>query len=113
MFPLTLPKQVNSLRYASAFGVCFIILFVICVVIHSSMNAFKGGIRKDLIMVQPGNNAVSGLSLFIFAYLCQVNVFKIHYETPDRSVKKITSQATASCAMCGSLYFLTGFFGYA
>uniref|UniRef100_A0A0A9Z273 Putative sodium-coupled neutral amino acid transporter 10 n=1 Tax=Lygus hesperus TaxID=30085 RepID=A0A0A9Z273_LYGHE len=77
------------------------------------MHGFEHGVRKDLVVFRSGNEAVSGLSLFMFAYLCQVNVFKIHYETPNRSANKITAQAAVSCLMCGSMYFLVGFFGYA
>ncbi|EKG06023.1 amino acid transporter, putative [Trypanosoma cruzi] len=114
MFPLVLPKQVNSLRYASAAGVSFILLFVVCVVVHSGQKMVDdGGIRSDLVLFRPGNSAVSGLSLFIFAYLCQVNCFKIFYEMKHRSVSRMTRDAAVSCGTCCLIYFLVGFFGYA
>ncbi|KEG07537.1 putative amino acid transporter [Trypanosoma grayi] len=114
MFPLVLPKHVNSLRYASAIGVLFILFFVFCVVVHSAQKiARDGGLRPDLIMVRPGNSAVSGLSLFMFAYLCQVNCFKIYHEMASRSVAHMTRDAALSCGICCLLYFLIGFFGYA
>lgn len=113
MFPLCLPKQINSLRYASAFGVTFIVFFVLCIIVHSAQNAFTNGIRKDLVMVSTGNTGISGLALFIFAYLCQVNAFSIHREAKNKSVSNITWQAAISCTMCGTLYFCVGFFGYA
>lgn len=112
MLPLALPKQVNSLRYASALGVCFILLFVACVVYHSAAYGLQNGVRKDLVMVRTGNSAISGLSTFIFSYLCHVNVNRVHVENTHRSVAKITKQSSISCAMCCTLYFLTGFFGY-
>ncbi|RNF00049.1 putative amino acid transporter [Trypanosoma conorhini] len=114
MFPLVLPKHVNSLRYASAIGVLFIVFFVGCVVVHSAQKiAADGHVRSDLVMFRPGNSAVSGLALFMFAYLCQVNCFKIFYEMRRRSVARMTRDATASCGICCVLYFLIGFFGYA
>lgn len=113
MLPLVLPKRINSLRYASAAGVCFIILFVICIIWHSAAFGFKNGIRKDLVMVRTGNDGVSGLSIFMFSYLCQVNVGRIQKENKNRSTWMITLQAILSCAICGTLYFLAGFFGYA
>ncbi|XQJ29282.1 Transmembrane amino acid transporter protein/Tryptophan/tyrosine permease family, putative [Leishmania guyanensis] len=113
MLPLVLPKRVNSLRYASAIGVLSIMIFVVCVVYHSIAYGFKGGIRKDLATVRPGNAAVSGLSIFCFSYLCQVNVGRIILENTNSTTRKVTLQAILSCSFCGTLYFLTGFFGYA
>ncbi|EPY24446.1 amino acid transporter [Angomonas deanei] len=113
MLPLVLPKHVNSLRYVSAIGVCFIIFFVICVIIHSGQFIAKNGFPQDLVMFRSGNQAISGLSLFMFAYLCQVNCFKIFYEMKKPSVKKMTIEAGLSCGICCLMYFLTGFFGYA
>ncbi|ORC86735.1 putative amino acid transporter, partial [Trypanosoma theileri] len=114
MFPLVLPKQVNSLRYASAVGVVFILFFVICVVVYSAgVIRRNGGLPSDLVLVRPGNDAVSGLSIFMFAYLCQVNCFKIYYEMKNRSVSRMTKDAAISCGVCCLLYFLMGLFGYA
>ncbi|KAK7195132.1 Transmembrane amino acid transporter protein/Tryptophan/tyrosine permease family [Novymonas esmeraldas] len=113
MLPLVLPKRISSLRYVSAVGVLFIVLFVMCVVYHSIAYGLKDGIRDDLVMARPGNAAVSGLSIFCFSYLSQVNVGRIMVENTNSSVRKITMQAMLSCAMCGTLYLLTGFFGYA
>ncbi|EPY24488.1 amino acid transporter aATP11 [Strigomonas culicis] len=112
MLPLVLPKQVNSLRYASAVGVCFIVFFVICVVIHSAMNGLKNGLPKDLVMVSTGNSGISGLSLFMFAYLCQVNIFRITAEAKRPTVGRLTLQATLACSVCGVMYLLVGLFGY-
>ncbi|RNE95191.1 putative amino acid transporter [Trypanosoma rangeli] len=114
IFPFVLPKQVNSLRYVSAVGVLFIIFFVGCVVVHSVQKiAADGHLRSDLVLFRPGNSAVSGLALFMFAYLCQVNCFIIYYEMRCRSVANMTRDAAASCGICCLLYFLIGFFGYA
>ncbi|AYU81246.1 putative amino acid transporter aATP11 [Leishmania infantum JPCM5] len=113
MLPLVLPKKINSLRYMSAVGVFFIVFFVICAIYHSIVYGLKDGIRKDLVMVRPGNEAVSGLSIFCFSYLCQVNVGRIIVENTERTTRMITLQAILSCSICATLYFLTGFFGYA
>lgn len=113
MFPLVLPKQINSLRYVSAVGVIFIVFFVVCVIVHSAQNGLKGGVRKDLVMVRTGNSGISGVSIFIFAYLCQVNCLRINSESRHPSVRYMTLQAALSCTICGVLYFLVGFFGYA
>ncbi|RHW73280.1 amino acid transporter [Trypanosoma brucei equiperdum] len=114
IFPLTLPKRVNSLRYASAIGVSFILFFAICVVEHSAEKMVAdGGIEQELVMFRSGNDAVAGLSLFIFAYLCHVNSFSIFFEMKKRSVTRMTRDAAVSCSICCCVYLLTGFFGYA
>lgn len=113
MFPLVLPKQINSLRYVSAVGVTFIVFFVICIVENSAEKISKEGLPPYIRLAASGNAAVSGLGLFIFAYLCQVNTFRIYYEmTPRRNINKLTLQGAVSCASCFTLYFLCGFFGY-
>lgn len=113
MFPLVLPKQVNSLRYVSAVGVTFIVFFVICIVEHSAEKISREGLPPHVRLAASGNAGVSGLGLFIFSYLCQVNTFKIYYEMwPQRSVKSLTYQGLCSCVSCFTLYFFCGFFGY-
>lgn len=113
MLPLVLPKKINSLRYVSAVGVCFIIFFVITIIWHSAKYGLQNGVRGDLTMVGKGNAGVSGLSIFMFSFLCQVNAPKIAAENRNKSTWMITMQAIVSCTICGVLYFLAGFFGYA
>lgn len=113
MYPLVLPKRINSLRYVSAVGVCFIIFFVFCVVGHSASVIHQNGVPSGLVLAGSGNAGVSGLGVFIFAYLCQVNTFKIFYEMrPARSISRMTWEASLSCGICGVLYLLCGLFGY-
>lgn len=113
MFPLVLPKQINSLRFVSAVGVSFIVFFVICIVENSAEKISREGLPPFVRLAANGNAAVSGLGLFIFSYLCQVNTFRIYYEmAPRRDVNKLTLQGAVSCLSCFTLYFLCGFFGY-
>lgn len=113
MFPLVLPKSINALRYVSTVGVLFMIFFVFCIVAHAAQNGMKGGIRDDLVLFTSGNIAVSGLSIFIFSFLCQINALVINRENKNQSVNHLVLQATLSCSVCFVIYFITGFFGYA
>ncbi|ESL05348.1 amino acid transporter [Trypanosoma rangeli SC58] len=84
MFSLSLPKEINSLRYASAAGVFFICFFIVCIVVHSVRNGFQGGkLRDDVAMFKTGNGAIEGLSIFMFSYLCHMNCFSVFAEMPE------------------------------
>lgn len=111
MFTLSLPKEINSLRYASVVGVSFVI-FVICMIIHSAQNGLRHGVSKDVLLVKNGMPAVNGLTLFIFAFICQVNVFEIFDEMAKPTLSNMTRDATVSMVLVAVLNFLSGFFGY-
>ncbi|RNC57056.1 putative amino acid transporter [Trypanosoma cruzi] len=113
MFSLSLPKEINSLRYASVVGVALIIFFVICMILHAANNGLQGGLSKNLYLYNSGTNAMNGLSLFIFAFICQVNCFEVYEEMRDPSPNRMTRDSTLSMVTVGLLYFLAGFFGYA
>lgn len=112
MFTLSLPKEINSLRYASLVGVSFIIFFVICVVIHAAQNGMRHGLRRDLNWATNGMTAINGLNLFIFAFLNQVNIYEIHAESLDESPRSMTRDCALSMVLVALLNFIAGFFGY-
>ncbi|KEG07774.1 putative amino acid transporter [Trypanosoma grayi] len=113
MFSLSLPKEINSLRYASVVGVTLIVFFVICMIVHAARNGLKHGMSPDLRLSNSGLGAVNGLSLFIFAFICQVNCFEIYEEMKDPSPRRMTRDSALSMITVAILYFLAGFFGYA
>ncbi|KAK7196518.1 amino acid permease [Novymonas esmeraldas] len=114
MLPLSLPRQINSLRYVSLFGVFFILYFVMCVIIHSATHGLKEGISsKGLRTFNTGNRAIQGLGQFVFAFLCQSNAYQIFNETPKPSVRFFERQVFVSMLICTIFYWLAGFFGYA
>lgn len=113
MLPLSIPKQINSLRYASALGVTCMFYFVIVIVVHSCLNSFEDGKAKHkLSMFKGGNSAVIGFSVFIFAYLCQTNCFEVYTELAKPTPARITLHTGISMAFCCTLYILAGVFGY-
>lgn len=106
--PVALPREVNALRYVSTVGLAMIIFFCFCIMIHSGMSDS----RPPLKAVATGNNAVGGLGVFIFSYMCQVNVMDCVREMTNCTLRRFTLCAVVSMAVCGTLYFLTGLFGY-
>lgn len=112
MFTLSLPKEINSLRYASVVGVMMIVFFVICMIVHSAQNGLRHGMQSDLRLYNSGMNGVNGLTLFIFAFICQVNVFEIYNEMSRPSPKRLTRDAIISMGLVATLNWFSGFFGY-
>lgn len=109
MVPCVIPRQVSALRYISTAGILFIFYFVLVVVIHTSMSGFgASGVHPAV----SGNNAVKGVGVFIFSYMCQVNSNDIFFEMTNRSLFRFGVCATVSMTFCGVLYFITGMFGY-
>ncbi|KEG10439.1 putative amino acid transporter [Trypanosoma grayi] len=112
MLPLIIPRRINSLRYCSAIGVLFIVYFVVCVMTHSVKHYVEEGAAEGLVMVQTGNVALEGLSIYMFAFICQLNAFEIFHEMTHRTVFHFTLYSAISMTVCALLYFLAGFFGY-
>jgi amino acid permease len=114
MLPFSLPRQINSLRYVSLFGVVFILYFVVCVIIHSATHGLKDGISsKHMETFRTGNRAIQGLGQFVFAFLCQSNAYQIFTETNKPSVRFFEVQCFVSMLICTIFYWLAGFYGYA
>lgn len=114
MFSLSLPKQINSLRYASAVAVIFVLFFILCIVVHSLQHGFRGGrLRDDVALFKSDNGAIEGLSIFMFSYLCHMNCFSIYAEMRKPSAKRLTVHTTCSMTLCCIAYIMAGFFGYA
>ncbi|RNF26384.1 putative amino acid permease [Trypanosoma conorhini] len=112
MLPLCLPKEINSLRIVSTIAVLFIVLFVICIVIHAAQNGLKHGVRDDIVFFQTGNQAITGLSIYLFAYVSQVNCYEVYEELYKPSVRRMTKSAIGGTLLCMVLYLVAGVFGY-
>ncbi|CCW71044.1 unnamed protein product [Phytomonas sp. Hart1] len=113
MLPLAIPKEINSLRYASVFSVLAMVYFVFVIVIHASTNAFKDGKLKNKVsMFKWGNDAASGVGTFIFSFVCQTNTFEVLREMTNPTPARLTIDTTLSMSACCLLYIISGLFGY-
>ncbi|GET91082.1 amino acid transporter, putative [Leishmania tarentolae] len=113
MVPVVIPKRVNSIRYVSAIGVFMVVYFVITIVVHSSMNGMKEGMRGNMTHFTTGNEAIYGLSIFIFSFLCQAVTGSVYFEQrPHPSVRQLTIASAISMTVCMVLYIFAGVFGY-
>lgn len=112
MFPLVFPRQINSLRYVSAFGILFILYFAFVVIVHSGMNGMSANPRPEVRLANSGNTAIEGLGVFIFSFMCQINCVEVALEMRPRSLRRFTICTCVSMTICGVLYYITGLFGY-
>ncbi|CAM42624.1 amino acid permease [Leishmania braziliensis MHOM/BR/75/M2904] len=130
MLPLLIPKHVDSLRYASALAVMFIVYFVIMAVVHSirhglpetSKHVRLSGNQVDddklehntVFLFRTGNSVIHTVGIFMFAYVCQINACEVFWDfRPEiRTAKNYTLAAFIGMMMCGTLYLLVAVFGY-
>eukprot|EP00796_Vickermania_ingenoplastis_P009395 gene9395-biopygen6692 len=113
LVPITIPKRVNTVRYVSVIGVSMVLYFVVCIVIHGSITLSEEGMRDDVKWFTTGNTAIYGLSIFVFAYMCQGVAFSVYYEMkPRQSIKQLTVASAVGMSICMIFYIMAGFFGY-
>lgn len=110
LLPQCIPRELNSLRYVSAAGVLFMLYFFICVCINYGKNTDYRD--SDLKAVATGNDAVQGIGVFIFSYMCQVNSVEVYYEMKNRTPNRFTLCSIISLTVCGCLYVAVGIIGY-
>lgn len=129
MMPMVIPKHIDSLRFASAFSVTFMVYFVVIIVVHSCMNGLRDNASKvrvsdanynaavdgdAIFLFRKGNGVVNSVGVFVFAYVCQINAMEVHADMrPEvRTTNNYTLAATLGMILCGTLYVLVCIFGY-
>lgn len=110
MLPLSLAKEINSLRYASLIGMAATAFLVAAIVTHTSIDAPP---MSNVTVAQFNTNMLMSMSVFIFAYCCQTNCFEIYAEMSNRSVRKMTMTAALSMSACTAIYIIAGVAGSA
>lgn len=109
MLPLSLAKEINTLRYASLVGMGATAVLVIAVIVHSSKDSETS--RSQLNAANGSVNMVLALPVIIFSYCCQTNAFEIYAELKDRSVNRMTLVSGISMAACTAIYIIVGVAG--
>lgn len=113
MLPVIIPRRVNSIRYVSAIGCAMVMYFVVVTVVHSCRGGLRQGMRGDMKYFASGNEALYGLSIFMFGYLCQAMSHPVWFEMrPRRSVRQLTIASAIAVGVCMVFYILVGLFGY-
>ena len=108
MLPLSNAKEINSLRYASLFGMFSTAILVVSIVVHSA----KSG-QDELQAANWNYTMVQALPIFSFSYCCQTNAFEVYAELRNRSVRKMTMTTAVSMIACTAIYIIAGIAGFA
>jgi amino acid permease len=109
MLPLSLLRDINSLRYASLVGFLATIYLVVAILIYACANE-----KHD---IDPAHkidfNFWSSLTVFSFSYCCQTNAFEIYHELKMPCPKRMRNAGIISMSFCTALYIISGISGLA
>lgn len=116
MLPVSIPKQINSLRYASLLACIAMIYFAVVMVVHFAQNGLTADHKlkhqSEIKMFRSGNPPMVGFSMVIFSYLCQINTFELYAEMPDPSPALLSRDTATGMTITLFIYFVVGIFGY-
>lgn len=113
MFPLSLVDKISSLRFSSLIGIASICYLVMAVVFESVLGLARYGTPPLLKFgFRPGWSTFRALSIFMFAFTCQINIFSIYTELQRPSIRRMKKVARRSTSIIGLLYALIGVFGF-
>jgi amino acid permease len=114
MLPLSLMKEINSLRYASLIGMAATVILVVAICIHAGQGPHNGKpVSENVKVAAFSMNMVVAVPTFTFAFCCQTNAFEIYAELKNPSVNKMTLLSAVSMAVCTCIYIVAGSAGVA
>jgi amino acid permease len=111
MLPLSLAKEINTLRYASAVGIMSTCFLVIAIVVHAAQHATN--VKSNLVAFKWDADMLMAMPVMMFSYCCQTNVFEIYTELHPRSVTRMVKASTITLVICTTMYVVAGIAGYA
>ncbi|KAL2269327.1 hypothetical protein VTJ83DRAFT_1511 [Remersonia thermophila] len=112
IIPLSFPKRLDSLKYASMVALLAIGYLIILVVYHFVADEIPNDRDIRLIKWEGPVAALSSLPVVIFAYTCHQNMFSILNEIKDNSPSSIMTVIGSSIGSAASIYILVAITGY-
>ncbi|TNV80099.1 hypothetical protein FGO68_gene9741 [Halteria grandinella] len=117
LFPMSLPRSINALRFSSAFGVlCSVYLCLAVTVIFWSDRTMVPdpweNFKEAEYFVFSFNGLVTSMPLIIFAYMYQVNIPLIYKELERRNAKTMGKVLIRGSTAAIVLYAMVGIFCY-
>lgn len=110
MFPLSIQKSINVLRYTSFLALACIGYFFVCLVVEFCKDPH---IDHSVSAVGPPGKIMDGLPIMFSAFLCQFNIFKIDHELREQDRTKITKVILIAVpGMAATIYVCGGLIGY-
>lgn len=109
MWPLSLLKEINSLRFASAFAMVTLLGLVAMIAVHFSLNL--PDFSQTLVWYQFDFTMLCALPTIFFSYCCQMNAFEVYHEMNPRTVRGMTKAIVAAMSFATFAYISAGTLG--
>eukprot|EP00587_Corethron_hystrix_P006036 CAMPEP_0113298956 /NCGR_PEP_ID=MMETSP0010_2-20120614/1181_1 /TAXON_ID=216773 ORGANISM="Corethron hystrix, Strain 308" /NCGR_SAMPLE_ID=MMETSP0010_2 /ASSEMBLY_ACC=CAM_ASM_000155 /LENGTH=541 /DNA_ID=CAMNT_0000152089 /DNA_START=293 /DNA_END=1918 /DNA_ORIENTATION=- /assembly_acc=CAM_ASM_000155 len=116
MVPLSLMRNVDSLKYSSSVGVMTICILIYTVSSSSISSLLKKGFTDSggsgyALFPKEMSDILRSCPLVLFAFSCQVNVCAIYQELKDRSQQRMAIVTAGAMTLCSVFYTLVGVLG--
>jgi amino acid permease len=118
LFPMSIPRNINALRFTSLLGVlCSMYLCIIVVILFFTNRDIVPDIWANIEQMEAVKlsyeGVVTSVPLIIFAYMYQVNIPQIYNELEIQSEKQMGKVIGLGSSVAVVFYITVGIFGYA
>lgn len=108
MLPLSILKDVTSLKYASIIGTASTLVLAVALLTQVTVKPASG---RGVTWMKINVGTISSMSTYFFSYCCQPIVLPVYREMEKRSIRKLTLSATYSMVTCTVIYIISGVCG--
>lgn len=112
MLPLSLLRDINSLRYASLFALVTLIFLILSIIIYGFSTPGVSW-SKNVVYAEADVGMVCALPTIFFSYCCQCNAFEIYHEMRPKTIRRMTRAATMAMSFATVMYLSAGIAGLA
>lgn len=113
IIPLSLLKNLDSLKYTSILGLGAIAYMALLVITHYFVDDVPLELRGDTGLFPPNLTGVfSTFSIIVFAFTGHQNMFSIINEAKDKSIKNLVSLTYLAIGLSAGLFIFVGLTGY-
>ena len=115
MLPLSFVERMTSLQWTSLFGVLALLYLVVAVSIHSAVDcaADPHNTIGRVKLANPSADAISAMSIIMFAFTCQVNIPSLYAELHNQTPHQMSRVSVRAVTLSLLSYLAIGFAGYA
>ena len=113
LVPLSLPRNVTSLRYLSTVCIIAIAYLIIYVIVQTPLYFINNNIGlSDIVLFTIDRHIVSAVTIIFFAFNAVTALPMVYSELQRKSYRKMSKIINRSLVMSGVTYVLLGAFGY-
>jgi len=113
LIPLSIPRNITSLRYLSTICIVAVLYIVIVAMIETIVEISNGDDKfSKLEWIKFNRDLPNAVTIIFFSFNAITTVPMVYSELQNRSYKKMSKIINRSIFMSGILYLLLGTFGY-